>query len=130
MMCSVTERGEHYLRDWGRWAARDNTINRLGYRGCSAEQMAGRVSGASDVDHNAVAEFVDRILNNVLEQRIRLIAVYRYKDNLPIKKIIMRVAETAHDLDGKRITSISKSTVETDLNTLRAMVYGAVALSF
>ena len=49
-MCRITDSGHQCLKDWGFWASRDSTIKRLGYRGCSAEQMAGHVMGGDHYD--------------------------------------------------------------------------------
>jgi len=119
MMCKTMDTGEACLKDWGHWAAMDGTIRRLGYPSCSAEQMAGHVSGGGDYEVNAVAELVDRLLKELLEDRKRVVAKLFYIDRLPMGK----VAQGAGAVVGR---SLTVDMVRNDLNSIRSIVGGVV----
>jgi len=117
-MCKMMDSGDACLRDWGRWAARDSTVRRLGYPGCSAEQMAGHIAGG-DYEDNKVAELVDKLLKGLLEDRKRLVAKLFYMDRLSMGKVAVSVGNAG----GHRLTV---DMVRNDLNSIRSMVGGVV----
>jgi hypothetical protein len=123
-MCVVTDRGNQCLLDWGRWAARDSTVKRLGYPGRSAEQMAGRVS-CGDFEVNDVAELVDKLVVSMLEERKRLVVCLFYVERLPVKVIVDRLLGVAKERDWPS-TKVSVDVVKRDLDVIRSMVGGVV----
>jgi hypothetical protein len=123
-MCVVTDRGNQCLLDWGRWAARDSTVKRLGYPGRSAEQMAGRVS-CGDFEVNDVAELVDKLVVSMLEERKRLVVCLYYVERLPVKVIVDRLLGVAKERDWPS-TKVSVDVVKRDLDVIRSMVGGVV----
>lgn len=127
VMCVVTDRGDQCLLAWGRWAGRDGTVRRLGYPGCSAEQMAGRVFGA-DCAVSDVEEMVDRLIVGVLDERKRLVAVFFYVDRLKISDVVEKiksVGKSRLESSGKcSLSRVSVSAVKDDLAVIRSMVGG------
>jgi hypothetical protein len=123
-MCVVTDRGNQCLLDWGRWAARDSTVKRLGYPGRSAEQMAGRVS-CGDFEVNDVAELVDKLVVSMLEERKRLVVCLYYVERLPVKVVVDRLLGVAKERDWPS-TKVSVDVVKRDLDVIRSMVGGVV----
>lgn len=118
-MCKMMDSGDACLRDWGQWAARDATLRRLGYPGCSTEQMAGHVSGGGDYEENAVAELVDRLLKGLLEDRKRIVAKLFYVDRLSMGKVAV---SAGYAIERK----LTVDMVRNDLNSIRSMVGGVV----
>jgi hypothetical protein len=125
-MCRITESGDQCLKDWGRWASRDSTVRRLGYPGCSAEQMAGHVSGG-DFEENKIAELVDRLIMALLEERYRLVAKFFYVDRLPRGMVAIRATHAAASQGMLEVGTISERMVKDDLMVIRTMV-GSVVL--
>ena len=124
-MCRITDSGHQCLKDWGFWASRDSTIKRLGYRGCSAEQMAGHVMGG-DHEENYVAELVDRLVVGLLEERYRLVAKFIYVDRLSMRDAAVRITEALAASGVSGVKRVSLSMVNDDLIVLRSMVGGVV----
>lgn len=118
-MCKMIDSGDACLRDWGQWAARDGTVRRLGYPGCSAEQMANHVPGGGDHEENKVAELVDRLLKGLLEDRKRIVAKLFYVDRLSMGRVAASVGIVI-------CRKVSVDMVKADLNSIRSMVGGVV----
>lgn len=129
-MCVVTDRGDQCLLAWGRWAGRDDTVRRLGYPGCSAEQMAGRVAG-TDSAVSDVEEMVDRLVIGMLEDRKRLVAKFFYVDRAKYADVVLKIDAVYKERleSGCRDVNrpVSVSVVKDDLMVIRSMV-GAVIL--
>lgn len=128
-MCVVTDRGDQCLLAWGRWARRDGIIRQLGYRGCSAEQMAGCVAG-SDSAVSDVEEVVDRLVIGMLEDRKRLVAKFFYIDRFKIVDVVEQIKQAGKERSesmGKcDLGRVSVDVVKRDLDVIRSMVGGVI----
>jgi len=128
-MCRLTDTGHQCLLDWGRWAARDGTMRRLGFPSCSAEQMAGRVV-CGDHEVNDVAELVDKLIVGVLDDRKRLVAKFFYVDRVKYAEVVVRVDEfykSRYESGAiKQRERVSLSVVKDDLAVIRSMVGGVL----
>lgn len=124
-MCVVTDRGDQCLLAWGRWAGRDGTVRRLGYPGCSAEQMANCVVGA-DYTVSDVEEMVDRLVVGMLEDRKRLVAKFFYVDRMTVKTVAESLSVVVRARSIGRSRGISVDMVKRDLDCIRSMVGGVV----
>lgn len=131
-MCVVTERGNQCLLAWGRWAGRDGTVRKLGYPGCSAEQMSGHVAGADSAVCD-VEEMVDRLVVGLLEDRKRLVAKFFYVDRAKYADVVLKIDAVYKERleSGCRDVNfpVSVSVVKDDLMVIRAMVGGVMLWS-
>lgn len=131
-MCVITDSGHQCLLDWGRWAGHDGTVRRLGYPGCSAEQMAGHVAGG-DYEANDVAELVDQLIAGLLEDRKRLVVKLFYADRLAIAVVVEKIKVFYGERYGSGVVGVlervSVDIVKRDLDVIRSMVGGVILWS-
>jgi len=126
-MCRITESGDRCLVGWGRWAACDSTVRRLGYPGRSAEQMANYVPGSGEGE-DKVSETVDRFVVGLLEPRKKLIACWFYVERLSVSVIVERLKAFAKE-QNVDLGRASVDVVKRDLDVIRAGVGGVMLWS-